>query len=175
MIHAPRSSRRRSARAGNAIGQALHAAVPLGMVLMVAACDGTDPASAPVAQDAATSRLTPQAASVSLEGETEGGHYRIRVRPAVQPVPLHRMHDWIVGIELLGDASKIPTAVTFDGGMPSHGHGFVTQPRVTRNLGGGEFLVEGVKFHMPGEWVLRVTVASGSASEGITLPLAIGP
>jgi hypothetical protein len=50
-----------------------------------------------------------------------------------------------------------PRHVHFDGGMPAHGHGFVTTPHVTRDLGGGEFLVEGVKFHMSGAWKLRAS------------------
>ena len=110
-----------------------------------------------------------------LEGLTENGHYRVRARPAVPPVALHRMHDWVVGIELAEPSSEIPTAVHFDGGMPAHGHGFVTRPRVTRNLGNGEFLVEGVKFHMPGDWVLLVSVVGRSGSDQVRLPLTIGP
>jgi len=85
------------------------------------------------------------------------------------------MHDWIVEIELAEGSSEIPTAVNFDGGMPSHGHGFVTRPRITRNLGGGEFLVEGVKFHMPGDWVLQITVTSRGATDRVSLPLRVDP
>jgi hypothetical protein len=80
-----------------------------------------------------------------------------------------------VGIEPLEGSSQIPTAILFDGGMPSHGHGFVTRPRVTRNLGNGEFLVEGVKFHMPGEWVFRVTVTGRELSDYVKLPLMMEP
>lgn len=85
------------------------------------------------------------------------------------------MHDWIVRVEPLEAAPEPPVAVRFDGGMPSHGHGFVTRPRVTENLGNGEFLVEGVKFHMPGAWVLQVTVTDRTASDHVTLPLTISP
>ncbi len=110
-----------------------------------------------------------------FEGLTSGDQYRVRARPAELPIPLHRMHEWIIGIELVGDAAVAPSSVSFDGGMPSHGHGFVTRPRVTRNLGGGEFLVEGVKFHMPGEWVVSVTVQAGASSEQVTWPLVVEP
>lgn len=112
---------------------------------------------------------------LALRAASDGGHYLIGARPAEWPLPLHRMHDWIVDIELADDTSEIPTAIYFDGGMPSHGHGFVTQPRVTRNLGHGEFLVEGVKFHMPGEWVLQITVTSRDSSDQVTLPLVVEP
>ena len=37
-----------------------------------------------------------------------------------------------------------------DGDMPQHGHGLPTRPRVTRNLGNGDYQIEGVKFQMGG-------------------------
>ena len=37
--------------------------------------------------------------------------------------------------------------------MPEHGHGFPTVPEVTEYLGDGKYLVEGLKFSMPGWWV----------------------
>lgn len=136
----------------------------------------------PALDDAAPPAPLPQSTGTRLESKplvlqspSDRGHYLISARPATSPLPLHRMHDWIVAIELAGDGSQIPTAIHFDGGMPAHGHGFVTQPRVTRNLGGGEFLVEGVKFHMPGDWVIQVSVTSRDSSDQVTLPLVIEP
>lgn len=147
------------------------AAACVAAVAASVACEAGPEPDAPAPSGAAV----PAETTLRLEGVTDAGHYRVRTRPAEPPVELHVMHDWIVGIELVDPAAPIPTAVRFDGGMPSHGHGFVTQPRVTRNLGGGEFLVEGVKFHMPGDWVLRITVASRDGSELVTLPLSLEP
>ena len=145
----------------------------VGVLLGVAILSfGCDPSSD--RPEAAAERLR-ESRSLLLEASSEGGHYRVSARPATSPLELHRIHDWIVGIEPLEGSSQIPTAILFDGGMPSHGHGFVTRPRVTRNLGNGEFLVEGVKFHMPGEWVLRVTVTGRELSDYVKLPLMIEP
>ena len=38
--------------------------------------------------------------------------------------------------------------ISVDGGMPQHGHGLPTRPRVTRNLGDGIYEIEGVRFNM---------------------------
>ncbi len=143
----------------------------LGVAILVWGCDaGPDPGGKTPADE-------PVQASqpLHLEGPSESGQYRISARPAAEPVELHQMHDWIVGIELTGESSEVPSAVHFDGGMPSHGHGFVTAPRVTKNLGGGEFLVEGVKFHMAGEWVIEITVTGRASADRVTLPLTIEP
>ena len=40
--------------------------------------------------------------------------------------------------------------ILVDGGMPQHGHGLPTRPRVTRNLGDGIYEIDGVRFNMGG-------------------------
>jgi hypothetical protein len=147
----------------------------LAVAILVLGCEpASDPAEPtqdpPVAVDS-----MPAPPPILLEAVSDAGHYRIRARPAELPLKLNRVHDWIVGIERLGDWSEVPTAIRFDGGMPSHGHGFVTRPRVTKNLGHGEFLVEGVKFHMAGDWVLAISVTSQTTTEGVVLPLTVEP
>ena len=156
---------------GGRVGLAL---VSLGITILVWGCgSGSDSAARP--GPSPSDEAVSESPTLSLEAPSELGHYRIGARPAVPPVGLHQMHDWIVRIEHREGNSEIPTAIHFDGGMPSHGHGFVTQPRVTQNLGDGEFLVEGVKFHMPGAWVLRITVTSRTKSDRATLPVTITP
>lgn len=105
---------------------------------------------------------------------SQAGRYRISVRPA-QAAPLGALHEWIVRLERTDGAPATPTTVTFDGGMPSHGHGFVTAPRVTRELGDGEFLVEGVKFHMAGPWELRVAVTDAEGRDGASFQIQAAP
>ena len=54
--------------------------------------------------------------------------------------------------------------ITVDGGMPEHNHGLPTAPTVSTDLGDGRYRIEGVKFSMPGRWVLRfeITTAEGT-------------
>ena len=82
----------------------------------------------------------------------------VAMEPAQRPAPLNQMHNWI--IQLRGpDGSKISDAeITVSGGMPAHDHGLATSPQVTRYLGEGRYLLEGVRFHMPGEWFLKLDI-----------------
>jgi hypothetical protein len=89
---------------------------------------------------------------------SEAGLYRVTLAPEDGRIPLGQIHAWVVSIATPSGEPVEPTRLAFDGGMPQHGHGFVTAPRVTRSLGGGRFRIEGVKFHMGGEWTLRVEV-----------------
>lgn len=58
----------------------------------------------------------------------------------------------------LRDAAGAPVVgarVTIDGGMPQHGHGLPTQPRVTGEPADGVYEVDGLRFNMGGWWELR--------------------
>jgi hypothetical protein len=50
------------------------------------------------------------------------------------------------------------------GDMPAHGHGLPTQPRA-RELGGGVYALEGMKFQMGGAWVVELTIRAGGARD----------
>jgi len=64
-------------------------------------------------------------------------------------------------------------AITIDGGMPQHGHGLPTRPRVTKNLGNGVYVIEGVRFNMGGWWEFKVTIATGRGEDTVTFNLSL--
>jgi hypothetical protein len=59
-----------------------------------------------------------------------------------------------------------------DGGMPQHNHGMPTQPQVTP-LGSGDYRVEGMKFQMPGHWVVTVAVDAEGQQDTATFNLQL--
>ena len=61
--------------------------------------------------------------------------------------------------------------ITIDGGMPQHGHGLPTRPRVTRNLGDGIYEIEGVRFNMGGWWEFKLTIAGSGGTDTVTFNL----
>jgi hypothetical protein len=88
------------------------------------------------------------------------------------PVPLLAIHAWTVTI---ADASGRPVddaRLTVLGGMPAHAHGLPTVPEV-RNLGGGRYLVEGLKFHMPGAWVVAFRIKAGTVTDSVRFELTL--
>jgi YtkA-like len=117
-------------------------------------CDARPPD--PAARGGAGS--APPQSGARVERVGEAGLYRVAIAPENGAIPLGAMHSWVVEVATAGGEPFAPTRLAFDGGMPQHGHGLPTAPRVTRSLGTGRFLVEGVKFHMGGDWSLRVEV-----------------
>ena len=63
--------------------------------------------------------------------------------------------------------------ITIDGGMPQHGHGLPTKPRVTRALGHGDHLVEGLKFNMGGWWIVRFRINSATGADSLVFNLKL--
>lgn len=61
--------------------------------------------------------------------------------------------------------------LTIDGGMPQHGHGLPTRPRVTKNIGGGSYQIEGVRFNMGGWWQFKVTIVGERGADTVTFNL----
>ena len=64
-------------------------------------------------------------------------------------------------------------SLAIDGGMPQHGHGLPTRPRMTRSIAAGTYEVEGVRFNMGGWWEFKVTITSGRGADTVTFNLSL--
>ncbi len=67
----------------------------------------------------------------------------------------------------------VGATLSIDGGMPEHGHGLPTRPRVTRTLGAGNYEIEGVRFNMGGWWEFKVAITSEQGADTVTFNLSL--
>ncbi len=105
-------------------------------------------------------------------GWTEKRLYRVAWTATPSPVPMLVLHAWTVTIT---DAAGTPVddaRITVLGGMPAHAHGLPTTPAV-RALGGGTYRVEGLKFHMPGAWVVAFRIKAAAGIDAVSFPLEL--
>lgn len=109
----------------------------------------------------------------STERISENGLYRISFIPQTDPIPLSQLHTWTIRIESADGTGIEDAAINVDGGMPEHGHGLPTRPQVTQALGNGDYLVEGMKFQMPGWWIVRFDVTTTQGSDTVTFNLML--
>lgn len=108
-------------------------------------------------------------AADSIEAETsENGLFVVRVVSRLDPVVINETHSWLIHIETPDESPVLDAELSIEGGMPAHNHGFPTAPRVTENLGGGDYLLEGVRFNMGGVWVLTLEIRSGEQTDSVT-------
>jgi sugar lactone lactonase YvrE len=95
-----------------------------------------------------------------------GGTFQVEVLEAPSPIPLGAL----VGLEVRvrdgcrGGRPADGITLRVDAVMPGHGHGMNTQPRATP-LGEGRFGVSGLRFHMPGQWIVHFDAIRGATLE----------
>ena len=107
--------------------------------------------------------------------ESERGVYRATLQPDRFPVPIGEIHNWIVHIETNGKEIFTPQQLVIQGGMPGHGHGFPVEPEISEYLGNGDYLIEGMKFNMTGDWQIRFGISGPQGWDTITFVLNIHP
>jgi hypothetical protein len=86
--------------------------------------------------------------------------FRVSMRSNANPVPLSRIHSWMLHLETPEGVAIDDAQIGVYGGMPAHKHGLPTKPRVTENLGEGNYLIDGIKFSMPGQWELILIITA---------------
>jgi len=126
--------------------------------------------------DAAIASLTalggcstpPSNLDLSLDRPSSGGVYRVSLVPPVPAPAINQMHAWTVRLASADGAPVHGATFAVDGGMPQHGHGLPTKPRVTRELSEGTYLLEGMKFSMTGWWELKLAIDGPLGSDKIT-------
>ncbi|WP_455374904.1 FixH family protein [Kaarinaea lacus] len=89
---------------------------------------------------------------------SEEEYFCITLSSNVDPIPINRIHGWTLHLENAKGEPVDNAKILVYGGMPAHKHGFPTNPRVTENLGGGNYLLDGVKFSMHGQWEIWLNI-----------------
>lgn len=104
---------------------------------------------------------------------TRSGYYRISFDSTLKPIVINKIHDWVFHIRNPDGDPVTGATISVSGGMPLHNHGLPTDPRMTKEIGNGDYLVEGVRFHMNGYWELLVTVEVDGKRDTVIVPLDI--
>jgi len=103
---------------------------------------------------------------------SEQGAYRLSYDSAEQPLPLNRIHRWTLRLATASGEPVSNATLHVSGGMPAHNHGLPTAPMVSP-LGDGDYLLEGLRFHMQGAWILTVMINDDGKRDSILIPLML--
>ena len=98
---------------------------------------------------------------------SENGLFRVSYVSSQDIVPVNQMHQWTLHVETADGQPVENATIAVDGDMPEHGHGLPTRPQVTKYLGNGDYLVEGMKFQMGGWWVMDFTITANSHTDAV--------
>ena len=104
---------------------------------------------------------------------TAGNAFNVMYESVGGQIRINKIHSWELMVK---DADGQPVnnaKVTVVGDMPEHGHGLPTQPEVTKIGSGGLYRVDGMKFTMPGWWVVTISVMADGKHDNVSFNLNI--
>ena len=104
---------------------------------------------------------------------SEQGLFNFSYTPQNDAIRINRIHSWTLHVEDAAGAPVENAVIAVDGDMPQHGHGLSTSPRVTKYLGNGDYQVDGLKFHMPGWWIVEFEIEAGGQKDQVTFNLLL--
>jgi hypothetical protein len=105
------------------------------------------------------------------EAITNEGNHTVRYVPNPSPIPLNEHFTIEVQVTPIAKDQKT-IEIEVDADMPAHGHGINTAPTI-RNEGNGKFIVDGILFHMKGDWELYVDILDGPVRERAVFPITL--
>jgi hypothetical protein len=121
----------------------------------------------------AVMRSVPDNLDLALEKPTATGLYKAAITPQANPIVVGSMHAWTVTVLTPAGAPVKAAKIAINGGMPQHGHGLPTAPQVTKSLGEGRYLIEGMKFNMRGWWTLDLAIDGPKGPDTVTFNLVL--
>jgi hypothetical protein len=98
-------------------------------------------------------------------------HFFVKFTPEIQDSYYNSLHTWIAEVKTVSGAPVPNATITINGGMPAHGHGLLTSPRVTENLGDGRYKIDGMRFNMSGQWLLNLEITADDVTDTVTFDL----
>jgi hypothetical protein len=117
--------------------------------------------------------ISSHAAELRWQQATEAGHYVVQFQPQTGTITIGQFENWVITLKDKTGKAVYPAHIGLSGGMPEHGHGMPSQPQVTKYLGDGRFLVEGMKFNMAGEWLFGFVVETPTARDRLKLTIEV--
>lgn len=111
--------------------------------------------------------------AASLTQWSESGAYKISIASRDE-ISIGVLHEWVIELTDVEGNAVSPERLAFYGGMPKHGHGLPTEPRITERLAPGRYLVEGVRFNMQGEWQIVVGLTGPAGPDKSEFVFQIG-
>ena len=116
-----------------------------------------------------TARMSdvPSDLDYSTVRSSDKGLFNVSYTASTGTVPVNQMHQWTLHVENADGTPVEDATIGVDGDMPQHGHGLPTSPRVTKYLGDGNYLVDGMKFQMGGWWLMDFTISTNGQTDAV--------
>ena len=102
---------------------------------------------------------------------TAEGLYVAAIEPEDPGIRQGVLHSWVLTVKTADGKPVEDARIAVDGGMPDHGHGLPTRPKLRDALGDGRYVVDGMKFNMGGYWVVDLAIAAPAGEDTVRFEL----
>jgi len=109
----------------------------------------------------------------STEAVSMMGLFKVSYTSDLQPVPVNNLQSWDLTVKTADGRPVKGANIKILGDMPEHGHGFPTEPEVSGTMEDGQYLAEGLKFSMPGWWVVTFHITAGDMVDHVSFNLLL--
>ena len=99
--------------------------------------------------------------------------FKVSYSSDISPIPVARFIGWKLRIETTDGQPVKDGDVVINGGMPEHGHGLPTMPEVVAGAAPGDYVVQGLKFSMPGWWVITFKIKTKGVEDEVKFNLLV--
>lgn len=145
------------------------AAAGVGLVVLVLSAAGM------TVQHAFPHVPRPDRSAFGLRPRSSAGGRYIATLELTEPVRIRQLTSLRIIIQDSAGRPVRGATVTMGGGMPEHGHGLPTRPRVAATPTDGVHVVDGVKFSMRGWWQFVFRIEAAAGRDSVTFNLDIQP
>jgi hypothetical protein len=104
---------------------------------------------------------------------TANNAFNVMYKSTSGNIRINRIHSWEVTVKDVNGKPVNNAKVTVVGDMPEHGHGLPTRPVVTKIGTEGLYRVDGMKFTMPGWWIVTINVMADGTHDNVSFNLNI--
>lgn len=112
-------------------------------------------------------------ANAATTWTSQSGHFRLSVQSELNPVVINKIHRWSLQVVDADGAPVTGAVMSVQGGMPAHDHGLPTAPRISGQPEPGKYLLEGLRFHMRGQWQLEFTIEVGETRDVVIVAIEL--
>jgi len=109
----------------------------------------------------------------STSAVSRNGVFLVSYESDTTPVILNRIHSWTLTVKSREGEPVTGASIRAVGDMPEHGHGLPTQPEMTGEGDGGRYVVDGLRFSMPGWWVVTFHITAGEVMDNVSFNLLV--
>ena len=100
-------------------------------------------------------------------------HYNVMYESLSGRLPLNKIHSWKLAVKD-GKGNAVNNAkISVVGDMPEHGHGLPTNPEIIKDAPAGVYRVDGMKFSMPGWWVITFNIKAGEMQDSVSFNVQV--